>query len=43
MQPHKYIAMGVLIGFGILNYGIYLGALRFKSNWGAGGRFPQRF
>lgn len=41
MQPHKYIAMGVLIGLGILNYGFYLSALRFKSEWGGGGRFPQ--
>lgn len=41
MQPHKYIAMGVLIGWGILNYGFYLGALRFKTEWGKGGRLPQ--
>lgn len=41
MQPHKYIAMGILIGLGILNYGIYLGAFRFKTNWGAGGPLPQ--
>jgi cytochrome d ubiquinol oxidase subunit I len=41
MQPHKYIAMGVLIGFGILNYGFYLGAFRFKTKWGDGGALPQ--
>jgi len=41
MQPHKYIAMGVLIALGILNYGFYLGAFRFKKVWGGGGAFPQ--
>jgi cytochrome d ubiquinol oxidase subunit I len=41
MQPHKYIAMWILIGLGILNYGFYLGALRFKREWGGGGRLPQ--
>ncbi|TAK06320.1 MAG: hypothetical protein EPO39_09175 [Candidatus Manganitrophaceae bacterium] len=41
MQPNKYIAMGVMIGLGILNYGFYLGALRFKTEWGGGGRLPQ--
>lgn len=41
MQPHKYIAMGTLIGLGILNYGFYLGAFRFKNVWGGGGAFPQ--
>ena len=41
MQPNKYIAMGVLIGLGILNYGFYLSALRFKTEWGNGGRLPQ--
>jgi cytochrome d ubiquinol oxidase subunit I len=41
MQPHKYIAMGVLIGLGILNYGFYLATFRFKTEWGGGGRLPQ--
>lgn len=41
MQPHKYIAMGALIALGILNYGFYLGAFRFKQVWGKGGTFSQ--
>ncbi len=41
MQPYKYIAMGVLIALGIINYGFYLSAIRSKTEWGGGGPLPQ--
>jgi|GEM_PF-4605030 len=40
-SPNKYIAMGVLFVIGILNYILFLGAFRFRTEWGGGGRLPQ--